>query len=62
MYLLLNVVDGISRLNLEGDGLAGECLDEDLHLCWCVFCFLQVIFKVVSGLFLETSGVDGNVV
>jgi hypothetical protein len=29
--LLLNVVDGIGRLNLEGDGLACEGLDENLH-------------------------------
>ncbi|KAL2281789.1 hypothetical protein FJTKL_11263 [Diaporthe vaccinii] len=27
----LDVVDGIRRLDLEGDGLAGEGLDEDLH-------------------------------
>jgi hypothetical protein len=29
--LLLHLVDGISGLNLEGDGLAGESLNEDLH-------------------------------
>jgi hypothetical protein len=29
--LLFHVVDGISRLNLEGDGFAGEGLHEDLH-------------------------------
>jgi hypothetical protein len=28
----LNIVDGIARLDLEGDGLAGEGLDEDLHV------------------------------
>ena len=27
----LNVVDGVGRLDLEGDGLAGKSLDEDLH-------------------------------
>ena len=27
----LDVVDGIGRLDLEGDGLAGKSLDEDLH-------------------------------
>jgi len=29
--LLLDVVDGIGRLDLQGDGLAGQSLDEDLH-------------------------------
>ena len=28
---LLDVVNGVGRLNVEGDGLAGEGLDEDLH-------------------------------
>jgi hypothetical protein len=27
----LDVVDGIRRLNLEGDGLSGQSLDENLH-------------------------------
>ena len=27
----LDVVDGVGRLHLEGDGLAREGLDEDLH-------------------------------
>ena len=27
----LDIVDGIRGLNLEGDGLSGESLDEDLH-------------------------------
>jgi len=31
LNLGLDVVDGVGRLNLEGDGLAGEGLDEDLH-------------------------------
>ena len=30
--LLLDVVDGVARLDLEGDGLARERLDKDLHL------------------------------
>ena len=30
--LLLDVVDGVARLNLEGDGLASQSLNEDLHL------------------------------
>jgi hypothetical protein len=29
----LDIVDGIGRLDLEGDGLACEGLDEDLHGC-----------------------------
>jgi len=29
--LLLDIVDGIRALNLKGDGLASESLDEDLH-------------------------------
>jgi hypothetical protein len=29
--LRLHIVDGVGRLDLEGDGLAGEGLDEDLH-------------------------------
>src|ERR1700709_3904 len=34
----LDIVDGVRRLHLEGDGLPGEGLDEDLHLqmAWCV--------------------------
>jgi hypothetical protein len=31
----LNVVDSIGRLNLEGDGLAGQSLDENLHFVRC---------------------------
>ena len=27
----LDVVNGVRRLNIEGDGLASQCLDEDLH-------------------------------
>ena len=30
--LRLDVVDGIGGLDLKGDGLAGESLNEDLHL------------------------------
>lgn len=32
LNFLLNVVDGIRGLNLEGDGLPREGFDEDLHL------------------------------
>jgi hypothetical protein len=31
LNLRLHVVDGVGRLNLKGDGLAGQRLDEDLH-------------------------------
>jgi hypothetical protein len=31
LNLSLDVVDGIRWLNVEGDGLAGECLYEDLR-------------------------------
>ena len=30
--LLLDVVDGVRRLNIEGDGLPGKGLDENLHI------------------------------
>jgi len=29
--LLLDIIDGVGRLDLEGDGLAGKGLDENLH-------------------------------
>jgi hypothetical protein len=29
--LCLDIVDGVGRINLEGDGLAGHGFDEDLH-------------------------------
>ena len=32
LNLGLDVVDGIGRLHLKGDGLAREGLDEDLHV------------------------------
>ena len=31
LYLGLDVVDCIGRLNLERDSLASQCFDEDLH-------------------------------
>ena len=33
LNLRLHIVDGIGRLHIEGDGLAGERLHEDLHRC-----------------------------
>ena len=29
--LLLDVVDGVGRLDFEGDGFTSECFNEDLH-------------------------------
>lgn len=34
LNLGLDIVNGVGRLNLEGDGLAREGFDEDLHFCW----------------------------
>jgi len=33
LNLPLDIVDGVRRLDLEGDSLACQGLDEDLHLC-----------------------------
>lgn len=30
----LTIVDGVARLDLEGDGFSSEGLDEDLHGWW----------------------------
>ena len=30
----LDIINGVGGLNLEGDGLSSEGLDEDLHLGW----------------------------
>ena len=30
-HLLLDILDGVARLDIKSDGLAGQCLDEDLH-------------------------------
>ena len=34
LNLLLDVVDGVAALDLEGDGLASESLHENLHDYW----------------------------
>ena len=44
--LLLNVVDGIARLNLEGDSLASESLYKNLHLSLAV-CVCYYLFKII---------------
>ena len=33
----LDVVDGVGRLDIEGDSLTREGLDENLHSCVCLF-------------------------
>ena len=45
--LLLDVVDGIGRFHLKGDGLAGESLNEDLHTT------AKAEDEVESGLLLD---------
>ena len=39
-FLVLNfgfhIVDSVGRLDLEGDSLSSECLDEYLHLTWII--------------------------
>ena len=32
-HLLLDVLDGVARLDVERDGLSGEGFHEDLHGC-----------------------------
>ena len=43
----LDVLDGIRGLDLQGDGLAGQSLDEDLHAS------TQTQNEVKSGLLLD---------
>lgn len=31
LYLALDILDGVRWFNFKGDGLARECLNEDLH-------------------------------
>jgi hypothetical protein len=45
LNLGLDVVNGIRRFNLEGDGLAGEGLNEDLHVDLCEVCVKYVVMK-----------------
>ena len=52
----LDVVDGIARLNLEGDGLSGKCLDEDLHTS------SKTKNEVKSGLFLDVVVAQGTTI
>merc|ERR1719267_507135 len=45
--LLLHILNGVGWLHIEGDGLAGECFDEDLHAT------AKTKHQVESGLFLD---------
>merc|ERR1711923_561651 len=50
----LDVLDGVRGLDLEGDGLAGEGLDEDLHAS------SQSEHKVKSALLLDVVVGEGS--
>merc|ERR1712139_445889 len=52
--LSLDVLDGVRGLDLEGDGLAGEGLDEDLHAS------SQSEHKVESALLLDVVVGEGS--
>merc|ERR1712102_242618 len=52
--LSLDVLDGVRGLDLEGDGLAGEGLDEDLHAS------SQSEHKVESALLLDVAVGEGS--
>ena len=42
LNLRLDVVDSIRGLDLEGDGLAGKSLNEDLHAYWMLWWELRM--------------------
>ena len=50
----LDVLDGVSWLNIEGDGLTGEGLDEDLHTT------SESEDEMESGLFLDVVVGEGS--
>ena len=52
----LDVLDGVGLLNVKGDGLAGEGLDEDLHTT------TESEDQVKSGLFLDIVVGEGTTV
>jgi len=54
--LSLDVVDGVGRLDLESDRLAGEGLDEDLHAT------TESKDEMESGLFLDVVIAEGAAV
>jgi hypothetical protein len=51
----LDIVDSIGGLNFESDGLAGESLDEDLHVDGCsevtvsVLGYVDEYYEVANG-------------
>merc|ERR1712093_748763 len=49
----LDGIDGVGALNLEGDGLAGESLDEDLHAS------AQPKHQMQGGLLLDVVVLEG---
>ena len=52
----LNVVNGVAGLDVQGDGLASQCLDEDLHAT------SETEHKMESGLLLDVVIGQGPVV
>ena len=56
LYLLLDAVDGVGGLDLQGDGLASECLDEDLHAS------SQTQYQVQRGFLLDVVVGQGSAV
>merc|ERR1719188_2333779 len=56
LNLGLNVVDGVGWLDLEGDGLAGEGLHEDLHAT------TEAEDKMKRGLLLDVVVGEGSAV
>ena len=52
--LSLNIVDGISGFNFEGDSLSSQSLDEDLHTS------TKTKYEMESGLFLR-DGKSGEI-
>ena len=52
--LSLDVFDGVRRLNIESDGLAGESLNEDLHAT------AKSQDQMESGLFLDVVVAKGS--
>jgi hypothetical protein len=54
--LSLDVFDGVRRLNIESDGLAGESLNEDLHTT------AKSEDQVKSGLLLDVVVGEGSAV
>merc|ERR1711942_35811 len=64
LYLCLHVLDGITRLHLQSDGLASQSLDEDLHTSsqsqdkMKGALFLDVVIRKSSSIFQLFSSKD----